>query len=161
MSHNSPFIFKYPKYLPPLTLLSFRVETPFQVTSPPPPPEVSWQSHFRWNSVSHDSVAQVYLPPPPSCPWLTSFCRELPARMSVMGCRGGGCLPFNRCANSNRFIEQELALESISFETTPSHCNSIQFIASFEGTPPALTNNSEKPNQLKLILGRQALHVAS
>ena len=86
---------------------------------PPLPAEVSWQSHFRWNSVSsHDSVAQVYsLPPPPPALGLLPSAVSCPLECLLWGAEG--CLPFNRCANSSQFIEQELARESIPFRMIP------------------------------------------
>ena len=88
---------------------------------PPSPPEVSWQSHFRWNSVSsHDSVAQVYTSPlPPPALGLLPSALSCPLECLLWGAEGEGCLPINRCANSSQFIEHELALGSIPFQMIP------------------------------------------
>ena len=68
--------------------------------------------------MSHDSVAQV-CPPPPLLP-LAYFLLLLPGELLERLLWGVGVsVRGSRCANSSRFIERELALESISFQIIP------------------------------------------
>ena len=114
---------KYPKEPTALVPLQFPYpsgENPSKLQVPPPRPPslVSWQSHFPWNSVSHDSVAQV-CPPPPLLP-LAYFLLLLPGELLERLLWGVGVsVRGSRCANSSRFIERELALESISVQIIP------------------------------------------